>query len=114
MIRVVGHRLLIKPIDVSEQFNESVPEDLKNLGFKVALGDSRTERMHDMANERGILVGIGDTAWTDPALGGKPWAKIGDEVLFAKYAGKLRKDPYADDEYFIINDVDLQGVITKE
>jgi co-chaperonin GroES (HSP10) len=113
MLTVKGHRLLVKPDPVKDQFQ--VPDALKKAGFEVSVGAE--ERRHLVATEIGTLVGIGNTAWR--AYDGKdenwqPWAKIGDRVTFVKYAGKLVTDPVTKEDFFVLDDVDMQCIVTGE
>lgn len=117
-LKVVGHRLLIKPIKVVDELQKDLPEELAKLGFEVKVGDKRTQLMYQAGVERGSVVGIGPMAWKDPALGygttdWQPWAEIGDEVLFVKYSGKPAVDPDTDEEFLVMNDVDMIAVVGK-
>jgi len=53
----------------------------------------------------GTLVDIGESAWTD-LDDGSPWAKIGDKVSYARYAGvsMIGQDKQS---YVLINDNDV-------
>lgn len=113
-LQVRGHKLLIKPDPVKDQVE--ISETLKAMKFEVAM-DSDTERRAEVATEIGTLVGIGPTAWR--AYDGKdsnwePWAKIGDRITFVKYAGKLVTDPETKEKFFVLNDEDMQCVVTGE
>lgn len=100
-IRVCGHRVLIKPY---------YPEEKTAGGIIVGIG--KEYQLEKNATQEGVVVGIGDTAWSDPGLGGVPWCKVGDHVYFAKYAGKQVKD--GEEDFFIINDEDVQAVIEAD
>jgi co-chaperonin GroES (HSP10) len=97
-IKVCGHRVLVKP---------EYPEETTESGIIIGIG--REYQLEKNATQIGKVVDIGDTAWSDPGLGGKPWCEIGDRVYFAKYAGKKVED--GKEEYFILNDEDIQAVI---
>ena len=114
MLKVKGHRLLIKPDPPKEQVKISA--ELKALGFEIGM-NSDQERREMVGTEIGTLVGIGPTAWR--AYDGKdeawePWASVGDRVAFAKYSGKIVTDPETDEKFMVVNDVDLQCVVTGE
>lgn len=99
-IKVCGHRVLIKP---------HYPEEKTESGIIVGLG--KQYELEKNATQEGEVVGIGPTAWSDPGLGGKPWCKMGDIVMFARHAGKkVRED---EEEYFIINDEDVQCIMRE-
>lgn len=100
-IKPVGHRLLVE-----------VPEvNLKtDWGFEI----QTDKRLEDAAQIKGTLVAIGDQCWKafGPEFTGEPWAKIGDEVLYAEYAGRRVLDPETGKEYRLMNDEDITAVIT--
>ena len=122
MLKMVGHRVLIKPKHVEDQIEDSIrdQESLKKMGFKIAV-DSTTQRSLEGGTQIGTVIAIGKMAWKSADLGfGLPgwreWCKEGDEVVYAKYAGKPLTDPaLTGDEakFVVINDVDVQA-ITKE
>ena len=113
-LTVRGHRLLIKPDGVKEQYD--IPEALKGMKFEVAM-DVDLERRTEVATEIGTVVGIGPTAWR--AYDGKdekwePWAKVGDRITFVKYAGKFTSDPVTKEKFIVLDDVDVYCVVTGE
>jgi co-chaperonin GroES (HSP10) len=95
MIEVLGHRLLIKPKEV---------ETVSKGGIVMAV-DVKAERT---ATQEGTVIQVGPNAFSIDALGGVPWVSPGDEVIFARYAGKQVRDPETNEEYFVINDEDVQ------
>ena len=95
MIYPLGHRVLVKPVKIEE---------------KTASGiylPQQTVEMEQAGIDKGEVVAIGDTAWKDERLGGAAWCKVGDTVIWARYAGKPVKD--GDDLYHLVNDEDLLG-----
>ncbi len=119
MLKMVGHRLLIKPKKVEVQLDENLKghQRLQESGFKIA-ADSQSHRVIEGATEIGTVIDIGKMAWRAPDLGfGLPgwreWCNIGDEVVYARYAGKPIKDPDLlgeEAKFVVINDVDVQAV----
>lgn len=106
-VEVVGHRVLLKPHFDHEEIQEGALE-----GFVMDVGE--TYKREKAGTVVGEVVSIGPMAWK--AFDGdnpdwKPWAKVGDIVYFAKYGGKFIT--VNDEEYIIINDEDVQGVIHK-
>lgn len=95
-LEVVGHRVLIKPKALQKK-TES--------GLFIEYGDM--EKRHKVATMEGTVAGIGPLAWHDWG-DGRNWVEIGDRVLFAQYAGKLVEDPDTKEEFFVINDEDVQ------
>ena len=119
-----GWRLYVKPHEGEE--GVTIPDELKNLGFEVKQGmDADEVRRNVLSLEMGRVVSVGPLCWMKPEMQGFepdktkwiPWAKVGDQVIFAKYAGKLVRDPDSPEYYFLMNDEDIQSVIeeaTKE
>lgn len=99
-IRPAGHRVLVKPDDVDEKTSG---------GLYLAV-----ETKERKANEQifGTLVAIGENAWK-AFDDGKPWAKVGDRVTFAKYGGFSIDDPKTKEKYRILNDEDIVSVIVE-
>lgn len=96
MLEVVGNRVLIKPKDLERKTAS---------GIIVEYGEA--EKRHKVATMEGVIVGIGPLAWHDWA-DGSHWVEVGDKVIFAQYAGKVVKDPETGEEFFVINDEDVQ------
>jgi chaperonin GroES len=98
MIEPSGHRVLIKP-DVIEE---------KTAGGIIL--SATTKERDQQATMRGTVVAVGVNAWK-AFDDGTPWAAVGDEVIFRKYAGENVKD--GDTEYRVINDEDIIAVIRE-
>ena len=59
---------------------------------------------------RGTVLAIGDACWDQwPS----PWAKVGDVVYFAKYAGKNVPDPVTEEIYLVMNDIDIIATVEE-
>ena len=90
-IRPIGDRILVEPIE----------EDLNKVGSLFT--DTAKERP-----QRGKVVAVGEGR-----LDGKDLVpmrvKVGDKVLFGKYAGTELK--YDDKEYLILSEHDVLAVI---
>ena len=99
-LKVVGHRVLIKP---------HLQDEMSEGGIFVAVGE--TFQRERGATQIGTIVDIGPNAWLD-FKPGKPWAKIGDKVYYAKYAGK-DVEAGNEDKFVIINDEDVQCIINE-
>lgn len=106
MIRPCGHRLLVKAPKQEEV--DPVLKAAKEFGFSLI---NENKKREDASVDVGIVIDIGPTAWKD--FHGVPWCKKGDEIIFAKFAGKVVTDPEDMQEYFILNDEDVVAV-TKE
>ena len=99
MIKPAGHRVLVKPDEVEEK-----------VGSLYLAVETKERR----ANEQifGTLVAIGENAWK-AFDEGKPWAKVGDRVTFAKYGGFSIEDPITKEKFRILNDEDIVSVIVE-
>lgn len=94
MIKPLGHRVLVKP-DIVEEKTKG------GLYIPVQAKDAEQAGI-----DRGEVIEIGETCWVDERLGGKRWCKVGDRVIWARYAGK----PIVDSDeviYHLINDEDI-------
>lgn len=96
-IKPTGYRVLIEP-ESGEKTTES--------GIVIP----QRERIEQ---ETGTIVAIGPLAWNDHGSG-QNWAEVGDRVLYAKYGGKMVKDPDTAIEYRIVNDEDVVAIINSE
>lgn len=105
MIKVPGHRVLVKPRDIKKQTESGIIlEYLDN------------EDMERAATNIGTIEQIGPDAWKTMYISGyigEPWAKVGDEVYFAKWAGKVITDEASGERYMVLNDEDITAVIVK-
>lgn len=95
MLKAVAFRIILKVKEVAE----------KTKGGIVLAVDKKLERQ---AYTQGTIIDIGPDAWaafnTKEQFAG---LKVGDTVMFAKYAGKWIADPDTDVEYLILNDEDI-------
>lgn len=92
------HRALVKP---------------KQVETKTASGIILTEtltRKEQAACDEGIILALGDTFGKD--FGAEVLPKVGDKVLFAKYAGKFIKD--GDTDLVLLNDDDILSIVLDE
>ena len=97
-LKVVGDRVLIKPKDLEKK---------SKGGIIINYGDQ--ENVYKMATQEGTIVGIGPEAYSE--YKGGPWVKVGDNVIFAQYAGKFLEDPETEEKYIVINDIDVQVIV---
>jgi chaperonin GroES len=97
-LQPVEYKILIEPEEVEQ----------KSAGG-IVLATSTTEK-EKMAQVRGRLIAVGGNAFEDWK---QPIPKVGDTVLFAKYAGLVVK---AKDgrELRVTNDKDLTAVVTDQ
>lgn len=92
-----GHRILVLP--------EAV-EEVSAGG--IIMATATQQQREQMGQTDGVVIAIGATAFSDL---GEPWCKVGDRVIFAKYAGLMRKGK-DEKEYRIINDLDVVGLLS--
>lgn len=110
MIKVCGHRILVKPILLKE--SDEGYKRAAALGLEVVRDPLTTAREHESVDQ-GVILQIGPTAWNHPDFGGQLWARVNDTVVYAKGAGKLIVDPETREKYIALNDEDIVAV-TKE
>ena len=80
---------------------------------KTASGIILTEsltRKEQAGTDEGIILALGDTFGKD--FGAEVLPKVGDKILFAKYAGKFIKD--GDTDLVLLNDEDLLAIVKDE
>lgn len=96
------NRVLIKPEQVLKQKGMiEIPETAR----------SRSQ----MAQSVGVLVAAGKTAWADDTVNfncNAP-AKVGDRVLYSKYAGVMLKGADGE-EYRLVYDQDITALVSDE
>lgn len=112
MIQPVGHRLTVKPY-AQEDIDPVMAKALKSdylKGFEVVNNNKDRE---NASVDRGVVLAIGPTAWQNESHGYIPWCKVGDEILFAKFAGKFVKDPETSLDVCILNDEDVVAVVKE-
>lgn len=112
MITPCGHRLLVKPykqVEVDEVMRKA-KDFLKDFQIVKAEGQERRE---DASVDKGIVLAIGTSAWS--GFGdGSPWCGVGDEIFFAKFAGKMIDDPETGEALMLMNDEDVVAIISKK
>lgn len=93
----VGHRVLVLPVEI-EQTTKS--------GIIIT---DMTKMMEESAQTQGTIIAIGETCWDDQP---SPWAKVGDFVMFGKYAGVVYEGNDGQ-KYRVLNDRDIVAVLKK-
>ena len=99
MIKVVGHRVLVKPLPTEKKTESG-----------IIIPDATNER-NQRDQQKGTVIQIGPNAWK-AFDDGSPWAAVGDLVLFSRYGGKIVKD--GADEFRILEDSDIVAIISEE
>ena len=95
-----GHRLLVIP---------DVVEDRAGTLFlaPATIERRRTEKIF------GVVHKIGPNAFK-AFDDGIPWCKVGDHVVFAKFAGALIEDPETKEQFRLLQDEDIIAIHTPE
>ena len=116
MIEPCGHRVLVRRDRVED--HDPAFKKMQEIGLVIPHTEDREREQAGL--DRGEIVAVGPDAWkafylaSNPAdqnlRGFTPWAKVGDFVVFAKYAGKVIKDKDGK-EYMAINDEDIVVVL---
>ena len=96
---VVGWKLLILPFQVKTKTDGGIilPE--------------RTRDDESSLIFMGKVLQLGDLAYSRPDMGDKPWCKVGDFVVFGKYAGMRLKFKGVD--LRILNDDEVLAVLPQ-
>jgi co-chaperonin GroES (HSP10) len=95
MPRALGHYILVTPDDY-------VDETKTESGLVVT-----KSRIEKEGADTGVIYDIGPNAWKS-FDDGKPWAQVGDRILFGRYAGYKVVDPDTEATYFVMNDDDIK------
>ena len=93
----VGYRILVLPFTPKEKTKGGI------LFSQESLDKAR------IATTCGYVLKMGDLAYADKNKFGKPWCKVGDWVMFARYAGA--RLPIEGGEVRILNDDEVLGTI---
>lgn len=109
MIIPVLHRLVIKQDSLEEK--DEMYKRAKAANIEIPhLNEKDREQA---AIDTGTVVSIGATAFRDFGADTPP-VKVGDVVVFAKYAGKTVKDPEDGKKYVLLNDEDVICVTVEK
>lgn len=106
-IQPVAHRLVIKPFDITD--SDDTYRSAKAAGI-VLSGEDKLRR-EQAAVDRGTVVAVGPTAFRD--FGCENTVVIGNEIVYAKYAGKEVEDPETKEKFVLINDEDVVALLRK-
>lgn len=102
MIQPALYRLLVKPYDIFDK-DESYAA-AKRMGLEV-VGDSKKREQQSV--DKGVVVALGPTVDSDLH------AKIGDDIVWARHAGKEVVDPENGETFVVLNDEDVVAVIKE-
>ncbi|CAB4122693.1 GroS Co-chaperonin GroES (HSP10) [uncultured Caudovirales phage] len=99
LFRPTGYRLLI-----------AMPEEIKKIGSIYIPGDS-AKREHT-ASIVGTVIAMGTDCYTSDKFPHGAWCKVGDSVVIKSYAGSRLKIVGQDQEFRLINDDQVEAVVT--
>ena len=113
MIKPKGHKVLVLADPIQRQTESGI----------ILQEDEKLQRS---GVQRGLLLDYGANAWkayrefdeNGKEVNGQPWAKPGDYILFARFAGRFIDDPFdprekTDSHYLIMNDDDILAVLSE-
>lgn len=105
-VSVQGPRVLVKPYKLEEV--DEIYKKIKAAGLEIPETDEK--RREQAAVEKGVVVSIGSLAYKDWG-DGTPWCRVGDSVVWARYAGKVIAIDGVD--HYILNDEDIIAVTSE-
>lgn len=111
-IKPVLHRILVKPDAIEDK--DPAFKSARDTGIII----HRDERTREQAAvDSGTVLDIGETAFS-AFMNEKPGAsfpvKVGDTIVYARYAGKTVKDPDDNKDYVLLNDEDVVAIVTTK
>ncbi len=108
MIVPILHRILVKQNKL-----EDTNKDYQRAAKAGIIIPEHEDKARAQAGvDTGIIVAVGPTAYKD--FGVDPPVKVGDEVAFARFSGKVVKDPKDGQDYILLNDEDICTIITGD
>lgn len=107
-IKPLLHRIVVRQAKLEETNKDY--QRAKAIGIEIPDHPDKTRAQAGV--DVGIVVSIGPTAYRDFNI--EPQVKVGDEVAFARFSGKMVVDPATQEEFVVLNDEDLVVIITGE
>lgn len=108
-IKPVGPRITVRPQKIEE--SDATYASAARAGIVIPDLDER--KREQSAVDVGTVLAVSHLAWSD--VGDcKPWCKVGDKILYAKYGGKSQKDEATGETVVILNDEDVLAVFDNE
>lgn len=103
-IEPVEYRVLVKPFAIEE--TDPVLKSAKAAGIELPQDNRDREQM---AQQKGMLIAKGGNAFSD---WNEPTPKLGDTVMFGKYAGYNIASN--EEIYRVLNDKDISAIISNK
>jgi co-chaperonin GroES (HSP10) len=98
-IQVKGNRVIIQQTKIEETTESGIVLKLDNVEAEQA------------GVIKGVVLALGEACWDGWP---EPWAKVGDTVYYAKFAGKQVPDPITKEMYLVMMDEDIIATILEE
>ena len=108
MIEPVAHRIVVKPFSIEEE--DEAYKAAKRMGLDLSL--EKTKDREQAAVDRGTVVRLGESVYKDFGIDNP--LTVGDEIVYARHAGKAVEDIYTKEKFVIINDEDVVAIFRKE
>lgn len=108
MIKVVTHRILVKPDKLEEANKDYVT--MKKIGLIIP--QSEDQKRAQASVDTGVVIEVGPTAFRDFGLDVPP-IKHKDKIAYARFAGKYITDPETEEEFIVLNDEDVICILHK-
>lgn len=104
MIEVVTHRILVKPYDVMKKDEKYAAA--KRMGLEI-VGEQVVREQRSV--DKGVVVSYGPTAFADMHTPNP--LNPGDEIVWARHAGKEIEDPETGETFVALNDEDVIAIL---
>jgi co-chaperonin GroES (HSP10) len=103
MMKVKGYRILVKAKEIKRE---------SDGGIILSVEGTNEDRLEQNGNQFGTVIDIGHTCWKG-GIDETPWCAIGDEIIFAKHAGRFVFDPETDEQFLVMNDDEVICVVRE-
>lgn len=104
MIKCISFQVLLKPFDIKEE--DPTLAAAKRMGITLT-GDSLEREQKSV--DKGTVVSWGPTAFKEYGID-VPF-EAGDQIVFAKFAGKEVIDPETNEKFVVILDQDCIAIL---
>ena len=108
MIKPILHRILV----LQNKLEETNKDYLKAKSIGLVIPDHEDKTRAQAGVDTGTIVAVGPTAFKD--FGVSSPVKVGDQVAFARFSGKVVTDPEDGENYVLLNDEDICVIITGD
>lgn len=100
-INPILHRVLVKPFKLEEV--DETYKKARAMGLAIPT-DAKEYKREQQAVEKGVVLQVGTTCFKDYGES-SDLVKVGDTVIYAKYAGKWLKQD--EEDVIVLNDEDI-------